>query len=226
MNHPTTAVQDSTVARPALVLLAALALAGCAGPQTRGSGSWESGVPHDLHFSKVLVVGVSPDVNTRCMFERFLVSRLNGPQTRAISSCNVIEEKNPLTRESIEAAVASTQADAVIATILIARAYDAKTGGSRDTRGSGQYKATDSGWANSYWGMYGVPVVYGEFATAPPVTTVSGEVQVETRVYQTHDPKLVYVVETKAKGLETRDSAFATIATPIAKNLRDDGLVR
>jgi hypothetical protein len=33
------------------------------------------------------------------------------------------------------------------------------------------YKATDAGYATGYYGVYGVPVVYGEFQTASSITT-------------------------------------------------------
>ncbi len=210
----------------AMVLVAGALIAGCAQRQARSAGSWAADVPHDQVFSKVLVVGVTPNVNTRCAFERFLASRIRSATTVAISSCDVVTEKNPLTRESIEAAVASTQADAVVATILVSRDWSLKQGGSRDTRGSAQYKATDAGWATGYYGVYGVPVVYGDFATAPPATTANGEVEVETKVFATRGPKLVYTVDTRAKGLESSDTSLAIITTPIADKLRGAGLIR
>ncbi len=210
----------------ALLLVGLASLAGCAGQQARSSGSFESGVSHDQAFKRVLVVGVTPNINVRCAFERFLASRIRSADTVAITSCDSVTQKTPLTRESIEAAVASTQADAVIATILVSREWSTKMGGSRDTRGSGQYKATDAGIAYGYYGMYGVPVVYGEFDTAPPVETANGEVTVTTKVFATSGPTLVYTMDTTAKGLESSDTALAIVTTPIADRLRREGLVR
>jgi hypothetical protein len=211
---------------PAILILGTAWLAGCAQQQAHSSGSWEANATHGQAFQKVLVVGVSPNVNARCAFERFLVSRIQSGSTTAISSCDVVAEKNPLTRESIEAAVASTQADAVVATILVSREWATKQGGSRDTRGSAQYKATDSGWATGYYGAYGVPVVYGDFATAPPIDVANGEVTVMTKVFETRGPTLVYTMDTSAKGLESSDTTLAVVTTPIADKLRREGLIR
>lgn len=211
---------------PALLFLGAAWIAGCAQQQARSSGSWEPNASHGQSFRTVLVVGVSPNVNVRCAFERFLASRIQSAETTAISSCDVVTEKNPLTRESIEAAVASTQADAVVATILVSREWATKQGGSRDTRGSAQYKATDAGWATGYYGVYGVPVIYGDFATAPPATVANGEVTVETKVFETRGPTLVYKMDTTAKGLESSDTTLAVVTTPIADRLRREGLIR
>jgi hypothetical protein len=212
---------------PAVLLLSAAGIAGCAQQQAKvDSASWGENVPHNQTFTRVLVVGVSPNVNQRCAFERFLASRIQSETTTAISSCNAVTEKNPLTRESIEAAVASEHADAVVATLLVSRDWDAKEGGGRDTRGSAQYKATDSGYATGYYGVYGVPVIYGDFATAPSVTTMKGEVSVLTKVYETRGPTLVYSMETTARGMESSDTGLAVITTPIADRLRREGLIR
>jgi len=212
--------------KPVLVLLGAAWLLGCA-PQTKVSGGWQDNTPRPQPFARVLIVGVTPNINQRCAFEYFLASRIQSDKTDAIRSCDAVADKYaPLTRESIDQAVAAQQADAVVATILVARQAGAKSGGDRDTRGGAYYKATDSGWATGYYGAYGVPVLYGEFQTAPSITTVKGDVKVETKVYATHGATLVYTLQTSAKDLESRDEAFAVITTPIADRLHREGLVR
>ena len=102
-------------------------------------------------------------------------------------------------------------------------------GGTSETRGDAYYKATDIGYAHrsyGYYGVYGIPVVYAEFETAPAITTIKGEVELLTKVYETGGPSLVYVVNTKAKDLDSRAAALATVAGPIADRLRRDGLIR
>ena len=101
-----------------LMLLAAAWLSGCAS-QPSVSSAWQEGASHNPTFSRVLVVGVSPDINQRCAFENFLVSRIMSASVKAIASCDVVKAKNPLTRESIDEAIASQQADAVVATTLV-----------------------------------------------------------------------------------------------------------
>ena len=143
---------------------------------------------------------------------------------KAVRSCDAVTKKDPLTLESIEQAVASVQADAVLATNLVSREFETKEGGSRDTRGSAMYKATDAGFSTGYYGVYGVPVIYGEFATAPPLTTVQDEVRVSSRLYATSDKTLIYTLDTHARNLESTDVALSDIATAIANQLRREGL--
>lgn len=211
----------------ALLLALAVALTGCA---SRGkvTSSWAEGADHDQTFKRVLVVGVSPDLDARCNFERFLAARIRSEHTVAMTSCASVTKRSPLTRESIEEAVKSTQADAVVATILVSKEWHMKKGGDMDTRGGGGYKAVDSGWADyyGYYGVYGVPVVYAEFQTAPSVTTLKTDAQVRTNVYSTRDAKLVYTMDTVVKGFEGRTQGLDSATTPIADRMRKANLIR
>jgi hypothetical protein len=209
-----------------LCLIGAALFAGSAQAKTTVKGTWEQGASRQQSFTRVLVVGVTPNVNQRCAFEFFMASRLKSESVQVIRSCDVVKEKNPLTLASIEQAVAAIQADAVLATSLVSRAIEAKEGGSRDTRGNASYKATDAGFATGYYGVYGVPVIYGEFATAPAFSVAEGEAQVTSRFYQTRDKALIYTLDTHARKLESSDAALQEIAAAIAAKLRKDGLTR
>ena len=209
-----------------LYVLGAALFAGFVQARTTVNGAWQEGAPRKQSFTRVLVVGVSPNVNQRCAFEFFMASQLTSDSVQAIRSCDAVKEKVPLTLESIEQAITAAQADAVLATSLVAREFEAKEGGSRDTRGTASYKATDAGFATGYYGVYGVPVIYGEFATAPAFTIAQGEARVLSRFYQTRDKALLYTLETKATKLESTDAALHDFAAAIADKLRREGLTR
>ena len=208
-----------------LTLLGVASLAGCA-QQAQVTSAWQDDAPRNQSFARVLVVGVSPDLNSRCAFEHFMVSRIRSEATAAFASCDVVTKKEPLTRESIDEAIAAKQADAVLATILVSRETDAQTGGSRDTRGGAYYKATGSGYTDGYYGAYGVPVVYGDFQTSASITTIKTDVRVNSKFYETRGARLIYTLDTSAKNLESRDEGLAAIAAPIADRLRRDKLIR
>lgn len=199
-------------------------LAGCTRPVT-ADGAWSEGVPRNQTFSRLLVLGVSPDINARCAFEEALVDSLRATGVTARTSCSVLGTKEPLTREAVERGVAAFDADAVVATRLVTASAGLKEGGTIETRGAGYYKATDIGYDTGYWGLYGVPVVYGEFQTAPSVFSVQGAVQIATSVYETRGPTLVYVVQTSATHLEGREQALVQIGPAIAGQMSRDGLI-
>lgn len=203
-------------------------LAGCTQP-VRVDGAWQEEVPRTAPFSRILVVAVTPDFNQRCAFEGFMVRHLRSDATDAMQSCRSSSPDEPLSRETIERAIAEHEADAVLATRLVAGDIEGREGGDAETRGDAYYKATGYGYDSFYyggWGMWGVPVVYGEFRTAPPITTVEGEVEIATMLYDARDASLVYQMETTARDLRSRVAALAELTGPMAERLRRDGVIR
>lgn len=209
----------------ALLLLGAGAISGCV-QQSTVTSAWQDGATRGQPFRKVLVVGVSPDLRQRCSFERALAYQIRTDATAAVASCDALVKKEPLSRELVEQAVASQQADAVVATILVSKEWEVKEGGSMDTRGGGMYKATDAGYATGYYGAYGVPVIYGEFQTAPSLLTMTGDVEVTSNVFETKGATRVYTVTTKTRDIKTRDAGLGEITSQIAARLLQDGLTR
>jgi hypothetical protein len=213
--------------RHLLIVFVALALASCA-PQARVVGSWSDGVSRDQSFSRIMVVGISPDVNLRCDFEHFMVTQLRYAGASATTSCSLMSTKDDLSRETIEPAVAEYKADAVLTTVLVQSMVETKEGGDSDTRGGLYLKRTGSGFENYYtggYGYYGVPVVYGEVREAAVINTVEGKVSILSMLYATSDATLVYQMTTTAHDLYSRDSGLSTVTPPIAKRLQKAGLI-
>jgi hypothetical protein len=204
-----------------LLLTATVWLPGCAGVSVKSA--WQSGVPHDQTFARVLIVGVSPNYNVRCAFESVFASQLRSASTTVFSSCSAMNSAEPLTRENIERVVASVHADAVLATRLVSLNSGQQVGGSNDTRGDALYKSTDFGY-----GAYGMPVTYVEFQTAPPLTRITSSIHVVTKLYATRDATLLYTLdtETKSQEVDSTEATLITITAPIADRLRRDGLIR
>ncbi len=209
----------------------AVTLLGACAPHTvRLHGDWQAKEHAAQPYVRVLVVGVSPDLNQRCAFENFFASALRDGGTVVMTSCRALPAQAPLSRENIEKAVAANDIQAVLATILVATRTGLQEGGTEESRGDAFYKATDFGYATGWhpgsYGVYGVPVVYGRFETAPPITTIEGEVELTTRVFDTRDATLVYQLSTRARNLESRISGLAETTGPMAGELRKDGVIR
>ena len=219
----THAVDQPRTARPSLLPAVVLISAGwlTASPSYASvEGEWSENVSRDQSFSRVLVVGISPDLNQRCAFERAMAGKIRSADTEAFVSCDVMPPKAELTRENVEAAVAAKNADAVLATSLISTSWATQEGGTNDTRGDGQYKATDS-----YYGVYGT-VVAGDFRTTDSITTIKGEAHITSKLYETQGATVVYTLDTKVRNIESRAEGLAAITSPIGKKMRKDGLIR
>jgi hypothetical protein len=222
-------VRTKTIQRPfaarlpvlqTLLLVGAAALSASVSASASVKSAWVDKAARGKTFSRILVVGISPNIDQRCPFERNLASRLKSESTVAMASCDVVAEKNPLTRESIEAAVAAQNADAVIATSLISKDWDVKQGNTYDSRGGAYYKATDA-----YYGVYGT-VVAADFQTTAPVSMLNGGAHITSKLYETNGKTVVYTLDTTVKNVSSQEAGLIEITSPIGKRLRKDGLIR
>jgi len=205
-----------------LLLVGAAALSVGVSASASVKGEWVDKAARGKTFSRIIVLGVSPNIDHRCPFERNLAQRIKSesPSTVVMASCDVVAEKNPLTRESIEAAVAAQNADAVIATSLIDKKWNAKEGGTYDSRGSAQYKATDA-----YYGLYGT-VITADFETMGPVTMLNGGATIVSKFYETQGKMVIYTLETTVKNVDSQAAGLIEVTQPIGKRLRKEGLIR
>lgn len=224
--NPAGLKQRGWAAPAACILLGAAALSGCAPVPARSDSAWSPGVQRGQSFDKILVVGVTPNLNQRCSFEKFMVSELRGGAAQVISSCSTLPHSEPLTRENIERVIAEHGVDAVLATRLVDFRGRAQEGGTMETRGDAYFKATDVGFGYDYFGAYGMPVVYGHFETAPSLLSVTGEVTVLTQLFETAGATMIYEVTTRARGLDSRLEGLAEVTSSVGQRLRREGLVR
>ena len=196
-------------------------LYGCSGVSVKGN--WQDGAPRNQTYTRLLVIGVSPDRDLRCAFESTFASQLRSASTTVITSCGQMSAKEPLTRENVERVAASVHADAVLATRLVSMGIGHGQGNSDDTRGNSVYKATDFAY-----GAYGMPVTYVDFQTAPPLTSLKSSLHVMTRLYETHRATLIYTIDTvtKSQEIDSTEATLVTITAPTADRLRRAGLIR
>jgi hypothetical protein len=196
-------------------------LCGCSGVSVKGR--WQEGAPRNQTYTRLLVIGVSPDRDLRCAFEATFASQLKSASTTAISSCQQMSAKEPLIRENVERAATAVQADAVLATRLVSMSTGHGEGNSADMRGTDLYKATDFAY-----GAYGMPVTYVDFQTAPPLTSLKRSLHVVTKLYETHGAMLIYTIdtETKSQEIDSTEATLVTITAPTADRLRRAGLIR
>lgn len=230
MNHDIHLAIRATAVRTAAmrILLPALGAWLVAGCTSNGSSStdWAASAPRDHSYSRVLVVGVSASEDNRCMFEEFLADELTSPSTQVIQSCDQATPVTPPTRDSVARMVAATGADAVLATRFVGAQAAVQNDGSRDDRGGYYFKSEGTTDAAGPWGVYDLPVVYGQYENQPSLSLLEGQVTVSSKFYATQGPALVSTISTTVKDNDTSDNAVASIAEAIADRLRRDGLVK
>jgi hypothetical protein len=206
-------------------VLSACLVTGCASGGS-SSTNWASGAPRGNTYSRVLVVGVTPSEDDRCMFENFLADQLTSPATQVIQSCDQATPVTPPTQESVAKMVAATGADAVLATRLVGAQAAVQNDGSRDDRGGYYFKAEGTADAVGPWGFYDLPVVYGQYENEPALSVLEGQLTVSSKFYATQSRSLVSTITTTVKDMDTSDNSIAAVAAAIANRLRSDHLVK
>lgn len=215
-----------TAMGPALMVLALVSLTACTRP-AKVESAWAQGAARDQRFGNVLVVGVTPNYNTRCRFERMLRDSLINEGIRAETSCSRLGLKDPLTREAVVQIVGELGSDSVLSTRLVDAKAGLVEGGTDEARGENYYKPTGYGYAyDPYYGAFGVPVVYGTFVAENPALTLQRTVVVSSNVYETRGAALVYSLDTTVYDAQSQGEVMDEIAMAIAARLARDGLVR
>jgi hypothetical protein len=210
-----------------LVLAAVLmALAACTRPATVES-AWPGGARQARTFSKILVVGVSPDYTTRCRFERMMMDSLNTNGVQSMTSCSRMASKDPLTREAVVEIVRDLGADAVLSTRLVDGKVKTVEGGSDEARGEAYYKPVGYGYMDDpFYGSYGLPITYVDFVAEAPTMTMRRTVVVSSNLYETQGATVVYTLDTATYDKKSQGEVIDSVTDAIAKRLRRDGLLR
>jgi hypothetical protein len=213
-------------ARLTLAISLIALLAGCVMGRPSVKSTWNEDNSRNVTFTRLLVVGVSPDYTQRCNFEYWLVRDLRSNKLTADASCNYLGKDEPLTREAVVRLVGTLHSDGVLATRMVAADWLTKEGGSRDTRSTGSYKYIASGYDTGFYGAYGLPVDYYQFKTLPSIMNTQGSGHIVTKLYETHGASLVYTIDTKVKDVESGQLGLAMITPSIADRLRRDRLIQ
>ena len=203
-----------------LLILSVAWLAGCAGSASV-KGAWQGSAPHPS-FSRVLIVGVSTNFDQRCAFEFAMASWFSGSATQPIVSCNSMMPKDPLTRANIERVVAAQHADAVLTSAVVTLQVGAQPGYTIP-----YYQVIGQGYVTGPLGEYGVPVAFVQLESTTSMPTITGDIHILTKLFDTQDATLVYSLDMQAKSddLQSTSTAIENITGLIATQLRRDGVI-
>ncbi len=191
---------------------------------------WADGAVRGQSFDKLLIVGISPNYNVRCNYERFVAAQLRTTGVTATASCSHMDSTDPLTVASVTPVVRKIHADAVLVTELLGREHNVVEGGSSETRGAAYYKPIGYGYGHPYYGgiggygSFGLPTTYVKFSTDQSAFALETSVVVASNLYETDKASLVYSVQVTAKN-QSLDEVLHSLSTAVVDRLRRDGLV-
>lgn len=127
-----------------------------------------------------------------------------------------------LTRANIERVVAAEHADAVLTSAVVTLQFGLEQG-----EGTPYYQVTGAGYVTGPLGEYGVPVAFVQLETMPAIPTVTGDIHLVTKLFNSQDATLVYSLDTQSKNndLQSTPDAIETITGIIGDRLRRDGVI-
>jgi hypothetical protein len=203
-----------------LLLLCVAWLSGCAGSGSVRS-TWQTSAPPPS-FARILIVGISTDFNQRCDFEFAMSSQFSGNSPQPVVSCNSMTPTDPLTSANIERVAAAVHADAVLTTAVVTVQMSEQKG-----ERVPYYQVIGQGYVTGPLGAYGVPVAFVQLESAKTLPTITGDMHLITKLFDTKDATLVYSLDTQAKNnaLQSTSSTMETITGLIGDRLRRDGVI-
>jgi hypothetical protein len=206
-----------------LLILSMAWLAGCSGNSVKSN--WLG--PTHPAFSRILIVGVSTDFDTRCNFEFAMASQFQGSSTVPIVSCNTMMPKDLLTRANIERVAVSTHADAVLTSTVVTVKLGSQQGNTLDTRGTSYYQVTGVGYVTGALGAYGIPVAFLQLETTQPIPQLTGDIHILTKLFDARDATLLYTLDTQTKSSDIQSTGIVidTITAQIEDRLHRDGVI-
>jgi hypothetical protein len=89
------------------------------------------------------------------------------------------------------------------------------------------YQVVGQGYVTGPLGAYGVPVAFVQLETETPLPTITGDIHLKTKLFDTKDATLVYSLDTRAKD-DALQSTSSTMETPtglIGDRLRRDRVI-
>jgi hypothetical protein len=99
--------------------------------------------------------------------------------------------------------------------------------GLKQGEGTPYYQVTGVGYVTGPLGEYGVPVAFVQLETMPSIPTVTGNIHLLTKLFESQDANLVYSLNTQSKDddLQSTPDAIETITGIVGSRLRRDGVI-
>ena len=195
----------------AMLMVCALVIASCATtPDTRTvvTGTWMAD-NFNKKFSKVLIVAVSDEFGIRGDFEKTVARRLDMDGVRAEPSSDIMPLEQKIDRESVKAAMAGKNFNAVLVARLIGM----------ENESTYVPPSVDMTFDSTF--IRGGPTV----DVSPEHTVHSSVVTLQFDLFDTETEHIVWSMKSQTFNLTNVAAASDTLADAIASDLKAKGLI-
>jgi hypothetical protein len=191
-------------------------LAACSGSTAAVKKTLDNPKYTDLSYRDILVIGVGGDYNNRAYFEREMVSRIKAEGAAATAYYTVVGRSQPITRNTVSAAVKSRGFDAVLLTRVISQETDVSMGGE-----SSQTKVTRKS-ADRAIDLFRYD--YDELME-PGDINISSTVTLSAEMFSGPDETRMWAIESTIADKENVGQIIEAAADTIMGQLKKDNLI-
>lgn len=207
-----------------------LALLGLCACKTSGSTNFSQSYRNpgfeDTVFQRILVIGVTADMESRQAFESALASAIAKEGGTAAPSYTILPDSEQVSEEQLHAALEREEIDAVVLTRLLSVDKDSQyTPPKKYNKPRTRYYPAGWGYGFGYGGFYGF---YGTTYAAvhePGYFDTSTTLRLETSLYSVATNDLVWTGQSETIDPDSIEDARASITQAVAKQLKQERLI-
>ena len=211
MDRPRTPAHDAFVTRRAAAFVMAGLLAACAPKGTSLVTSWRAPSVTPTQFQKVLVLFFAPHESQRQFGESELVRLMT--RTRGVAGYTVLTPADLKNVETVKAVMAREGFDGALAMRFVETTHEF----TRDSAGA---------YAPSYAAFWDYYDVAWPLINDPGYVRMDRAMQMETRVFQMTDGKLLWSGLSKTMNPDSAQAFVADVAQTVAADLRKQGVIQ
>ena len=217
-------MSKTQVAKLAIFIIAAAALAACSKTSTSIPQSYRNPGYEQTVFKKLLVIGVAENEESRKAFEDAFAKAIADEGGTAQGSWSLLPKGEQLTEEEIRTAIKAGNFDGVLITRLLSVDKDqeytpASTYNNPRTR---YYSGGGGMYGRGFYGFYGT--TYAQ-VHEPGYFETSTTIRLETNLYSAANDGLVWTGQSDTVDPESIPDARESMTTAVAKKLKEEKLI-
>ena len=195
--------------RQVFLLLCAVLLTSCA-----STSVIESWVEPDLNksYKNPMILASSDSQQTRRIYEQHFVDELKKLGVTAVPSYTLINSKQKLTRETVEAAIKDTDIDAVLVTYLVSA--------------DAELKHHDSPVGHSYTGSPEENMVSATMITTRGRTSSKEIINLKNDLFDAKSGEIVWSARTESVAPSSIDQVIREVTERLINGMIDDGVIK
>ena len=167
-------------------------------------------------FNDILVIGIAEEEHNRRLFEEQFTAQLTAAGIESEVSYKILPEGTSITRDTVTAAIAGKNIDAVIVTHMVSVEEETVYRQNMDYRPTYGYS----------YGMYNYYPSVHSYVHQPGYYTTHDVVKLETNLYEVESAALVWSAQSRSFAPESAKEVIDELVKLVIKDLQEKALIK